>query len=599
MSSQKLERLIGLLKQDKDKFTWKHRTIIEAVIKKLENGMLGDARSILNNAIRMGPYDDFAQFASKLEYKIQRIGEKEKITIKIISPAPNSELVIGEQASNLRAEVVPTGAERGLAIEWIIRGIGTGGNEREAPVDTSRRLSASISERPVSSIFIPGTAVLYIELVDYGKPRNDQIVAQSKPVQVFLKRKEENLKIEISEVSGLPPSPDVHGRKSVKIHYERQPIAIDIVVYGHGDKYFSWSFLQPEIGKWGIVDEGSINLTGIDKFKHFRVELNKTFEPGGYMFQISCVKPDGLQEDEIVFIDIENPAQALTEEYAISLYKALLKDENAAQQPIYLGIDRKTYDRPEFAPTIWFFRESRDISAPFIAFIQGNQGFLFISHIVYYSKTMSDVFPELTNQNYETVKPNIKPLPIRKREDGLWEIAKAEDQASQARAGGQSSIVEELATSLKYRHAVYEFEDFKHDKFIMKGLIGDRDSEFIRAMDIFSYYTKDTEHEVNLSFRFSPLKEPFLSRVIGDTTKLISGGYDYVIRLVFKDDTLGLEANIRYVLLIPREEVSRVKPLIQNNPSIVIEVFKKVFPGYDRSSGRLKIDPSNPGEFFA
>lgn len=167
-------------------------------------------------------------------------------------------------------------------------------------------------------------------------------------------------------------------------------------------------------------------------------------------------------------------------------------------------------------------------------------------------------------------------------------------------------LVEELATNPKYKHGVYEYRDFISELEHGAKYVGITDNELMRSMDIFACSIKDYERGANLrsffinipNLRDNSLKEPFSARIVGDYTKFGRINDSFVIRMVFRDEALGAEGNIRYVLLIPPEESSRIKPLVKSDPSIVIRVFQQVFPEYDRSGGRLKIDQSNPFPYF-
>jgi hypothetical protein len=83
----------------------------------------------------------------------------------------------------------------------------------------------------------------------------------------------------------------------------------------------------------------------------------------------------------------------------------------------------------------------------------------------------------------------------------------------------------------------------------------------------------------------------FMARVLGE--KLSNG---FTFRLMFKDrkgDHRG-GSHTDYILFVPESEISAIKPAIISNPDILIKVFQKVFPEYDRSNGTLRIDDSKP-----
>lgn len=53
-----------------------------------------------------------------------------------------------------------------------------------------------------------------------------------------------------------------------------------------------------------------------------------------------------------------------------------------------------------------------------------------------------------------------------------------------------------------------------------------------------------------------------------------------------------------YALVIPKEE-SETAGLIKKDPSILVEIFRKMYPRYDRSNGTLMVDPDFPMRRFS
>src|SRR3989338_8208752 len=155
---------------------------------------------------------------------------------------------------------------------------------------------------------------------------------------------------------------------------------------------------------------------------------------------ILSVYPDEAEDKQHVWSKhVKITVHQLTNEnfarLSIQCYRTLLNspDAQTSLRPVYFRVSRKTWDKPEFAPIIWFFEEVRDNATPFVAFTQDNQGFLFPNHRIYFTSPMDKLFLKLTKTNYATVKPNINPLPIGKMEDGLWEISKEKSFASEIR----------------------------------------------------------------------------------------------------------------------------------------------------------------------
>ena len=68
------------------------------------------------------------------------------------------------------------------------------------------------------------------------------------------------------------------------------------------------------------------------------------------------------------------------------------------------------------------------------------------------------------------------------------------------------------------------------------------------------------------------------------------------LRLVFNDRKGDVRRNSHtdYTLIVPESEAPRVKAAIKTDPTILIEVFQKVFPDHDRSAGTLTMHEERP-----
>jgi RecB family endonuclease NucS len=49
-----------------------------------------------------------------------------------------------------------------------------------------------------------------------------------------------------------------------------------------------------------------------------------------------------------------------------------------------------------------------------------------------------------------------------------------------------------------------------------------------------------------------------------------------------------VDSTAEYALLIPKDEIQKVKHIAQN-PDLLVKIFQKVFSQYDNSKGKMKI----------
>jgi hypothetical protein len=141
-------------------------------------------------------------------------------------------------------------------------------------------------------------------------------------------------------------------------------------------------------------------------------------------------------------------------------------------------------------------------------------------------------------------------------------------------------LVEELSNNPRYSHAVFgRFDDHGHGAH---GMIG--------PVQNLKRYTNN-EKEYSELFE-NPCGQEFIAKVHGEN---IPEGFK--LRLIYNDrqgDSRGA-SHTDYILLIPSSEISRVVPAIKSEPTIMIRLFQKLFPNYDRSKGALRIDSGKPG----
>src|SRR3989338_5763036 len=181
---------------------------------------------------------------------------------------------------------------------------------------------------------------------------------------------------------------------------------------------------------WG--DKSSISLNEedqVDLFRFMKLLVIKTEEKG--IEEIPVESAGTLQTARF------QPTAPLAEQgfydKAVQSYQLMLQGQEPLIKPVNLRINKATYDGAEFSPKIFKFEETRGTAAPFIAFVEQNgfDGLLFPNPRINYMPSMDDVFRDLNQHNWQTVKPNITPLKILKKPD-FWELAEEEDFAKLA-----------------------------------------------------------------------------------------------------------------------------------------------------------------------
>jgi len=60
-----------------------------------------------------------------------------------------------------------------------------------------------------------------------------------------------------------------------------------------------------------------------------------------------------------------------------------------------------------------------------------------------------------------------------------------------------------------------------------------------------------------------------------------------------QEDSRG-GSHTAYALAIPSTKLARIYMAIETDPSIMIDIFRRLYPTYDRSGGQLAIDPGCP-----
>ncbi len=171
-------------------------------------------------------------------------------------------------------------------------------------------------------------------------------------------------------------------------------------------------------------------------------------------------------------------------------------------------------------------------------------------------------------------------------------------------------IIKELATNPKYSHAVWgcfprypgetgqKLQEYRGQYFSsMNELQVERLA--YSPEDSRQLFGREGTGQVKVEKEME-----FKGRILGQT---IDDG-SYLLKLIyldFQEDRRG--EYIYYAIVLPKEEVSKILPTIHRDPSIMITIFRKIFPHYkldspkdqlklyDRSEGNLAIDDNNPG----
>jgi hypothetical protein len=141
-------------------------------------------------------------------------------------------------------------------------------------------------------------------------------------------------------------------------------------------------------------------------------------------------------------------------------------------------------------------------------------------------------------------------------------------------------IVEELSTDKRYSHAVFGC-------FIEPGhYVQEENGNFPNL-----YKYASSEHEYSELFEKESSGQEFLARVHGE--KIPKG---YKLKLIFNDrkgDKRG-SSHTDYMLLLPETESEKIILCVKSNPSIMIDLFREMFPKYDRSNGKLTMHSVKP-----
>ena len=104
------------------------------------------------------------------------------------------------------------------------------------------------------------------------------------------------------------------------------------------------------------------------------------------------------------------------------------------------------------------------------------------------------------------------------------------------------------------------------------------------------YINMDSQNEYYFLFQSNDARDgpEFRARIA--ETKYEDGTS---FKMMFNDKKWGDErggCHTDYGLFIPKNKVKEIVPVIENRPEILIKLFQKIYPKYDQSNGKLRID---------
>ena len=93
-------------------------------------------------------------------------------------------------------------------------------------------------------------------------------------------------------------------------------------------------------------------------------------------------------------------------------------------------------------------------------------------------------------------------------------------------------------------------------------------------------------------FRYEVSAQEFMARIARIQT--LQGNRIFVVSFNDRQRDTRPASHTDYALIIPEDESRSLSQSLEQDPSVLLEVFKNVYPNYNRSQGRLKIDPNHP-----
>lgn len=142
-------------------------------------------------------------------------------------------------------------------------------------------------------------------------------------------------------------------------------------------------------------------------------------------------------------------------------------------------------------------------------------------------------------------------------------------------------LIEELSQGTRFSHGIYgHFGEGGHRLKEVRG-----PSRLPKIVLQYERAYADTFDKYG-----QPHGPQFRARVLGSRTD--QGGVFVMVFLDRQGDKRP-GSHTQYAIAIPNKHVERIYPIIESDPSVLIDVFRRVYPTYDRSGGSLVIDPEH------
>jgi hypothetical protein len=150
----------------------------------------------------------------------------------------------------------------------------------------------------------------------------------------------------------------------------------------------------------------------------------------------------------------------------------------------------------------------------------------------------------------------------------------------------RNSIVEKIASDPRFSHGVFgrfNFGNYPGGHVLQEEKRGP--SNF--SQNVFKYEdiydTAFKKHTGGIEFRARIVSTPIENE-------------EHLFTLTFNDrqEDKRPGSHTDYFFIVPESQADEMTEVISVDPEILIKVFQKVFPHYDRSGGKLTIDPENP-----
>jgi hypothetical protein len=140
-----------------------------------------------------------------------------------------------------------------------------------------------------------------------------------------------------------------------------------------------------------------------------------------------------------------------------------------------------------------------------------------------------------------------------------------------------NDIILDLSTNTKYSHAVFGcFGVIKgHDVKAQKG-----------PLSLKKYIINEMPYDI--LFRGEESSPEFMAKIFTD---IEPEGRRLILIFNDRKGDSRSASHTDYHILLPHDTIASYKNAIITSPELLISVFQKVFPEYDRSNGRLRMHP--------